>query len=253
MSRPPNCIGEGFPTKHDWWGIIVAVIILVVVIITATYRASRVTEALEKAIAENNQKLSNQLVVDIRAAMLEAPGKLVIIHEQAKPLEETAETYVVSSLRDLDDMACMAMVKFDLKPSYMAKIQKSVRKYSAYFKLPEDLVYAVIEKESGFDQYEKSYADCFGLMQINLAVWQQELPQITSEVYLYDIDNNIKCGCYILSKYTKIAGIEYPAHDEEEIYREALKAYFGKCQQAERYAHKVFKIRTKYQAIKQEE
>lgn len=239
------------------WGVTGIAVVFAVMMAIATFNSFAETDARNKdtlaTIDGNNQKLLNDFDMKLRAALADQKPDLMVVRVQQEPVkEDTEETYLVTSLRELDYMACMAMVKFDLKPSYMDKIQKAVRRYSKECQLPADLVYAVIEKESGFNQYEKSYADCYGLMQINLNVWQRELPQITGEDYLYDIENNIKCGCYILSKYCRIAAIEFPDADHDQLVREALKSYFGKCQQAERYAHKVLTIRSKYQAVKED-
>lgn len=132
----------------------------------------------------------------------------------------------------------MAMVKtkYNIELEILIKIQKAIDSYAPIYGLDENLIYAIIDRESDFDPYCTSHAGCYGLMQINYRVWRKEL-QIESKEYLYDIDNNIKCGCYVLKKYIGISN-----GDTEE----ALKRYFGLCAKATTYAESVLMLYSLY-------
>ena len=64
--------------------------------------------------------------------------------------------------------------------------------------LNPDLVLAVIEVESGFDQYAVSKAGAQGLMQV-MPFWKNELGR--EEDNLTNMETNLRYGCAILSYY----------------------------------------------------
>jgi len=183
------------------------------------------------------------------------PQTLVVVKEiiHTYPgLEDSEEITITTQEVQLTKRAAYAMTKFDLTEEYMAKISKYVLSYAKEYGLPPALIYAIIEQESGFNQYLESHADCHGLMQINFPVWQKEL-SISSREYLYDIGNNIKCGLYIFNKYKKQEEQYSAAGDglvnDVELYRRALMRYFGLCKKAEKYAKKVLLIYERYTAL----
>ena len=67
--------------------------------------------------------------------------------------------------------------------------------------LDPDLVLAVIEVESGFDQYAVSKAGAQGLMQV-MPFWKNELGR--QEDNLTNMETNLRYGCAILSFYLEM-------------------------------------------------
>jgi len=219
--------------------IITTVAICSLTIANISYSHKQAQEQLVNSVAN---------AIDIKIRAIIAKPSFIIIRQQDD--DDSEEVEVVGSAYELNYMACMAMAKFKLSAEYIQQIHRCVVGYAKVYDLPEALIYAVIEKESGFNQYSKSHVNCHGLMQVKLDVWEKEL-KIPNAEYLYNVDNNIKCGCYILSKYIKIAAITFPDSDQKTLYKEALKSYFGKCDYAERYAHKVLAIKTRYRTAMQ--
>jgi soluble lytic murein transglycosylase-like protein len=138
-------------------------------------------------------------------------------------------------------MSRIAMDKFKIEYINIRAINKSINKYSKLYNIPKSLVYAVIERESSFNHKLISKSECVGLMQINYKVWKKEL-NIPSVEYLHNIENNIKCGCYILNKYFKMTG----------DYGLALQRYFGLSKKAHKYSISVLKIQERYLGDKNE-
>jgi len=135
----------------------------------------------------------------------------------------------------LNKMSIYASKKYKLEFEYILAIEQSILKYSEKYDLPPSIIYSIIERESGFNRYDRSGAECIGLMQINYHVWKKEL-KIPNIEYLFEIENNIKCGCYIFNKYYKITG----------TLDLALQRYFGICEKAPRYSKSVLDIQKKY-------
>lgn len=84
---------------------------------------------------------------------------------------------------------------------YPKPYQELVRKEAAEFQLPEDLVYAVMRVESGFDQQAESRAGAHGLMQLteNTFQWIASLhPPENGGENIFDPTDNVHCGCALL-------------------------------------------------------
>ncbi|NVK22746.1 MAG: transglycosylase SLT domain-containing protein [Kangiellaceae bacterium] len=77
-------------------------------------------------------------------------------------------------------------------------ILKLVHKYANAADINPQLVLAVMEVESNFDRFAISVADARGLMQI-MPFWKKEIGH--PEDSLFDMETNIKYGCYILKLY----------------------------------------------------
>jgi soluble lytic murein transglycosylase-like protein len=77
-------------------------------------------------------------------------------------------------------------------------ILRLVHRYAAMFELPPELVLAVIDVESNFDQYAISHAGALGLMQV-MPFWRKEIGRPDDN--LHDIETNLLYGCRILSYY----------------------------------------------------
>lgn len=78
-----------------------------------------------------------------------------------------------------------------------------VEKYSARFDVPEDLIWAVIKTESGFDSSAVSGAGAVGLMQLTEPTFKeisnQRLKEGLDSGMRYDPETNIRYGTYYLS------------------------------------------------------
>ncbi|MCI8804666.1 MAG: lytic transglycosylase domain-containing protein [Clostridiales bacterium] len=86
---------------------------------------------------------------------------------------------------------------------YPVKYSEIISKYSKKYNLPEELIYAVINTESGFDKNEVSPKGAKGLMQImeNTADWVNSKETIENYDYnkIFDPELNIHIGCWYLS------------------------------------------------------
>ncbi|MRX28307.1 transglycosylase SLT domain-containing protein [Kangiella sp. HZ709] len=80
------------------------------------------------------------------------------------------------------------------------KILALVHKHSNAAGVDPQMVLAIMEVESNFDRYALSVAYARGLMQI-MPFWIKEIG--TPEDDLFDIETNIKYGCYIYKLYLK--------------------------------------------------
>lgn len=78
------------------------------------------------------------------------------------------------------------------------KILTLVHRYSNASGVDPQLVLAIMEVESNFDRYALSVANARGLMQI-MPFWKDEIGH--PEDSLFDMETNIRYGCYILKLY----------------------------------------------------
>ena len=95
-----------------------------------------------------------------------------------------------------------------------AETQTYVASLSEQYNVPENLIYAVMSKESGFNSDVISYSNDFGIMQIN-AINHQWLSEELGITDFLNERENILAGVYILS-------ILYKQFDETE---QVLMAY----------------------------
>lgn len=78
------------------------------------------------------------------------------------------------------------------------QILNLVHRYANAADINPQLVLAVMEVESNFDRYALSVANARGLMQI-MPFWKKEIGHPDDS--LFDMETNIKYGCYILKLY----------------------------------------------------
>ncbi len=88
---------------------------------------------------------------------------------------------------------------FSKRYPIFSSIIASVYDKSEQFGFKPDLVLGVIKVESNFNPAAVSYAGAYGLMQINLSVWKDELNIDRSRIF--DVDYNIDLGLRILKHY----------------------------------------------------
>lgn len=84
---------------------------------------------------------------------------------------------------------------------YPKPYQDVVLREAAEFDLDEDLVYAVMKAESGFDEDARSHADAQGLMQLTPQTfeWIGSLyPPENGGENILDPSDNVHCGCALL-------------------------------------------------------
>ncbi len=96
-----------------------------------------------------------------------------------------------------------AVARID-KAAYPQKYETIVQQYANEFNVPQQLIYAVIHTESGFDEDATSEVDARGLMQITNETFEWIKLMIASDETLnfddmYDASTNIRFGTYFLS------------------------------------------------------
>lgn len=90
-----------------------------------------------------------------------------------------------------------------LEQLYPRRYSEIVAREAEEFGLPEGLVYAVIRTESGFDPRACSRAEAKGLMQLTQQTFEwmaKEHPPENRGLDLYDVDDNVHCGCALLRR-----------------------------------------------------
>ncbi len=94
----------------------------------------------------------------------------------------------------------------------VAKFKPMVQKYAQKFNISENLIYAIIQTESNFNQFAVSHAGALGLMQIvpnsagkDAYKHAKGKSWTPSKSYLFDANNNIELG----SAYLQILGQKY--------------------------------------------
>ncbi len=115
-----------------------------------------------------------------------------------------------------------------INPRERMEILKHVHQEATRAQLSAELVLAVIQVESNFDQYAISWVGARGLMQI-MPFWLKEIGHPRDN--LFDIKTNLRFGCTILSYYLKI--------EKGNLFR-ALGRYNGSLGKAQ-YPNKVFR------------
>jgi soluble lytic murein transglycosylase len=100
--------------------------------------------------------------------------------------------------------------EFD-KREYPKKYSYAVEIAAAEFDLPENLIYAVIKAESGFDQKAVSSAGALGLMQVMPSTYESDIkPKLgfekSGKAALFNYMINVRSGAYYLSYLYKYCG-----------------------------------------------
>ncbi len=111
------------------------------------------------------------------------------------------------------------------RSKYPLDHREFVEKYSSEYGVPQNVIFAVIKTESGFDSSLLSDDGKIGLMQVSpetLETYKEELHDSYDTGMLYDPETNIKYGTYRLSKiYLKVgtwrAAFAAMATDEDTV------------------------------------
>lgn len=88
-----------------------------------------------------------------------------------------------------------------LRLRYPRQFTQLVGREAEEFGLPEELVYAVIQAESGFDKKARSRAEAMGLMQLTEGTFRwiaESYPPENGGKDMFDPNDNIHCGCALL-------------------------------------------------------
>jgi len=102
-------------------------------------------------------------------------------------------------------IVCALLLGFQYMLMYLYPLKYSeyVEKYADEYGLEQSMVYAIIKCESGFKKDAQSGAGAIGLMQITSDTYKWAAEKANEEFFgenaLYDINTNIKYGCFIFS------------------------------------------------------
>jgi hypothetical protein len=93
---------------------------------------------------------------------------------------------------------------FSARYPFFAKIVDTVYDKSLQYGFRPDLVLGIVKVESAYQPTAVSYKGAYGLMQVNLAVWRNELN--IDENRIFDVAYNIDLGLKILKHYYEESG-----------------------------------------------
>ena len=100
-------------------------------------------------------------------------------------------------------LAGPSLARFTLRLLYPRQYAQVVSREAAEFRLEEELVFAVIRAESGFDRRASSRAQAKGLMQLTEGtfLWMaEEYPPENGGQDVFDVNDNVHCGCALLRR-----------------------------------------------------
>ena len=165
------------------------------------------TDPLQKKVAQishSSQVVSSKVdAKPILATLLfsKKPTAIDANRYAAKTIEKNRISMRISKVKR--EKVYRIDVKFpkNSKLRLSQKYQNEVRKYSKKYNLPNALLFAIMQTESDFNPFAKSYIPAFGLMQIvprsagrdsyRLIYGKKGMPSAT---YLYNSRNNIQMG-----------------------------------------------------------
>lgn len=132
-----------------------------------------------------------------------------------------------SKLEKYDSLVFKADV-FRRRDPQLFRISESVYKKSAKYGFEPELIWGVMQVESGHNPRAVSHRGAYGLMQINFAVWREELK--IDKRRIFDIDYNIDLGLRILKRYylESDGDIKKALHLYNNGYRYNNLSYVGK-------------------------
>ncbi|MDF1878261.1 transglycosylase SLT domain-containing protein [Sulfurimonas sp. SAG-AH-194-C20] len=165
------------------------------------------TDPLQKRVAKISQ------ATDVVTSPIKAKPILSTLIFHDNPTRYEVKTYATQTLQENKIVTAKAksknekVYKLNVRLPKNSKIKLSqvyqgeVSKNSKRFKLPNELVFAIMQTESDFNPFAKSHIPAFGLMQIvprsagrdtyKLLYKKKGMPSAT---YLYNGENNIQMG-----------------------------------------------------------
>ncbi len=117
-----------------------------------------------------------------------------------KDLEESRSSHTIKDIKLTNyDFMEYKINAFSTRYPVYSNIVDSVYTKSIEYDFKPELVLSIIQVESNFDPKAISYRGAYGLMQINLAVWDEELKIDKNRIF--DIGYNIDLGLKVLRRY----------------------------------------------------
>ena len=136
-------------------------------------------------------------LIEINEIYVKDKAELAVLKKDLK------DTLSKSELKDLKltnyDFMEYKINAFSTRYPLYSSILDSVYTKSLEYKFKPELVLSIIQVESNFEPRAISYRGAYGLMQINLAVWENELGIDRDKVF--DIGYNIDLGLQVLKIY----------------------------------------------------
>ena len=165
------------------------------------------TDPLQKRVAQISKS------PEVTSSSADAKPILATLLFTKKPTDTEVNSYAAKTIKknkitmrrskNKKEMVYRVNVKLpkNSKLRLSQKYQNEVREYSKKYKLPNALLFAIMQTESDFNPFAKSYIPAFGLMQIvprsagrdsyRLIYKKKGMPSAT---YLYNSTNNIQMG-----------------------------------------------------------
>jgi soluble lytic murein transglycosylase-like protein len=162
-------------------------------------------------------------------------------HIQAQVVDEELRQLLKNAIEESDSFSdrydaevWMVDMSYRLKdkvtdPEKRLRLLRNIHFEATRAELYPELVLAVIDVESNFNQFAISRAGAIGLMQV-MPFWLDEIGH--PEDNLFNLKTNLRMGCTILRYYLKL---------EKGDLTQALARYNG-SKGSYRYTNKVFKI-----------
>jgi len=190
---------------------------------------SKIKERISYIVSKNTKQVVQTDPLQKRVAKISTSSEVVTSGVNAKPILSTVifnskpsrnqvKTYATNTLKKNKITTTKAknkkekVYKVTVKLPKNSKIklsavyQKEVAKNARRFKLPNELVFAIMQTESNFNPFAKSHIPAFGLMQIVPRTAGRDVFKIfhkkksqPSATYLYNSTNNIEMGTAYLN------------------------------------------------------
>lgn len=136
-------------------------------------------------------------LVEINKIYVKDKAELAVLRKDIKDIQTKSE------LKDLKltnyDFMEYKINAFSTRYPLYSNILDSVYTKSLEYKFKPELVLSIIQVESNFNPKAISYMGAYGLMQINLSVWEKELG--INKEKIFDIGYNIDLGLQVLKIY----------------------------------------------------
>ena len=165
-------------------------------------------------------------LVDFNSRYAEKHSKIVNLTDELDRLSSQMNQ-VQSKLQEYDFLVFKADV-FQRRDPQLFKITESVYRKSSQYGFDPELIWGVMQVESGTNPRAVSHRGAYGLMQVNLSVWKDELS--IDKKRIFDIDYNLDLGLQILKKYylESDGDIKRALHLYNNGYRYNNLSYVGK-------------------------
>lgn len=146
------------------------------------------------------EETNNKVITKQRTEIEKLQTKLSKQRLKLEKVKEKTEKLKQKRFTELLELTKKLQPKIDT--FYAKKIVSTVLKYSKEYNIPSKLIICIIARESSFDPFSVSSANCVGLMQINPRAHKDLIKKHNlKHNELFHIENNIMLGCVIFSKY----------------------------------------------------